>query len=165
MNAHNYLITQPYVALLYFKTFFWPTGLSADYGLQPFVTTGDARFWIGFAFAVFISAAAIVAAVFKKTRMIGFGLLWFLIALLPTSLFPLSEVMNDHRTFLPYIGLVIAIAGAAAIASSPASIDNRVGRRSRPRARSRCSCAQTPTLRSKGTRFGKPTKRSGTTSC
>jgi tetratricopeptide (TPR) repeat protein len=60
------------------------------------------------------SAAAIMAAVSKKTRMIGFGLLWFLIALLPTSLFPLSEVMNDHRTFLPYIGLVIAIAGGAA---------------------------------------------------
>ena len=114
-NAHNYLITQPYVALLYFKTFFWPTGLSADYDLNPFVTTGDARFWIGFAFAVFISAAAIVAAVFKKTRVIGFGLLWFLIALLPTSLFPLAEVMNDHRTFLPYIGLVIAMAGAAAL--------------------------------------------------
>ena len=47
--------------------------------------------------------------------MIGFGLLWFLIALLPTSLFPLAEVMNDHRTFLPYIGLVIAMAGAAAL--------------------------------------------------
>ena len=63
----------------------------------------------------FSACAAIVAAVFKKTRVIGFGLLWFLIALLPTSLFPLAEVMNDHRTFLPYIGLVIAIAGAAAL--------------------------------------------------
>jgi hypothetical protein len=124
-NAHNYLITQPYVALLYFKTFFWPTGLSADYDLNPFVTTGDARFWIGFAFAVFISAAAIVAAVFKKTRMIGFGLLWFLIALLPTSLFPLLEVMNDHRAFLPYIGLVIAIAGAAPKAFGVACFDRQ----------------------------------------
>ena len=38
-NTHNYLITQPYVTLLYFKTFFWPTGLSADYDLNPFVTT------------------------------------------------------------------------------------------------------------------------------
>jgi len=114
-NAHNYLVTQPYVALLYFKTFFWPTGISADYDLKPFVTAGDVRFWIGFAFAFLISAAAIVAAVFKKTRMIGFGLLWFLIALLPTSLFPLAEVMNDYRAFLPYIGLVIAIAGAAAL--------------------------------------------------
>jgi protein O-mannosyl-transferase len=114
-NAHDYLITQPYVALLYFKTFFWPTGLSADYDLKPFVTTGEARFWIGFAFTVFISAAAVMAAVSKKARVIGFGLLWFLIALLPTSLFPLAEVMNCYRTFLPYMGLVIAIAGAAAL--------------------------------------------------
>jgi tetratricopeptide (TPR) repeat protein len=113
-DAESYLITQPYVALLYFKTFLWPTGLSADYDLHPFVTTGDPRLWIGFAFVFFISAAAIVAAV-SKTRLIGFGLLWFLIALLPTSLFPLAEVMNDHRPFLPYIGLVIAIAGAAAL--------------------------------------------------
>jgi len=58
---------------------------------------------------------AIAAAVFKKTRLIGFGLLWFLIALLPTSLFPLAEVMNDHRTFLPYVGLVIAMAGAVSL--------------------------------------------------
>lgn len=117
-NVHDYLITQPYVALLYFKAFFWPNGLSADYDLNPFVTTGDPRFWIGFAFTVFISAAAIATAVFKKTRVIGFGLLWFLIALLPTSLFPLAEVMNDHRTFLPYIGLVIATAGVAALLTS-----------------------------------------------
>src|SRR5207237_3068534 len=92
-NAHNYLVTQPYVALLYFKTFFWPTGLSADYDLKPIVTIWDTRLWIGFAFIVFISAAAIIAAVSKKTRLIGFGLLWFLVALLPTSLFPLAEVI------------------------------------------------------------------------
>jgi tetratricopeptide (TPR) repeat protein len=110
-NAHNYLITQPCVALLYLKTFFWPSGLSADYDLNPFTTTDDPRFWAGFAFVALFTAAAITAAVFKKTRVIGFGLLWFLIALLPTSLFPLAEVMNDHRTFLPYIGLVIALAG------------------------------------------------------
>ena len=54
-NAHNYLITQPYVALLYFKTFFWPSGLSADYDLNPFTTTDDPRFWAGLAFAVLSS--------------------------------------------------------------------------------------------------------------
>jgi tetratricopeptide (TPR) repeat protein len=103
------------VTLLYFKTFFWPTGLSADYDLNPFTTTNDARFWGGFAFVIVISASAIAAAAFNKTRLIGFGLLWFLVALLPTALFPLAEVMNDHRTFLPYLGLVIAIAGAVAL--------------------------------------------------
>src|SRR5882762_1310400 len=54
-NARNYLITQPYVALLYLKTFFWPSGLSADYDLAPFTTTDDARFWLGFLFATMIT--------------------------------------------------------------------------------------------------------------
>jgi tetratricopeptide (TPR) repeat protein len=112
-NARNYLITQPYVALLYLKTFLWPSGLSADYDLNPVVTTHDPRFWGGFAFAVAFTTTAIFAARCKKTRVMGFGLLWFLIALLTTSLFPLAEVMNDHRTFLPYVGLAIAMAGAA----------------------------------------------------
>jgi tetratricopeptide (TPR) repeat protein len=114
-NARNYLITQPYVIFEYFKTFFWPTGLSADYDLNPFATTDDPRFWAGFAFVILLAVCAVVAAVFKKTHVIGFGLLWFLIALLPTSLLPLAEVMNDHRTFLPYVGLVIAVAGAVSL--------------------------------------------------
>lgn len=114
-SARNYLITQPYVALLYLKTFFWPSGLSADYDLAPFTTTDDARFWLGFVFATIITAASIVVCVFTKTRLIAFGLLWFLVSLLPTSLYPLAEVVNDHRAFLPFIGLVIAMAGLASL--------------------------------------------------
>lgn len=114
-DAHNYLITQPYVALLYFKTFFLPNDLSADYDLNPFTSTSDPRFWIGIVFVVLLLTMSIFAARSGKMRVIGFGLLWFLISLLPTSLFPLAEVMNDHRTFLPYIGLVIALAGAVSL--------------------------------------------------
>ena len=132
-SARTYLITQPYVALLYFKTFFWPADLSADYDLAPLSTMDDPRFWAGFAFLAAFLATAIFAARHKKTRVIGFGLLWFLIALLPTSLFPLAEVMNDHRTFLPYLGLVIAIAGVAALWSSRVSL-------LRPTVKIACTC-------------------------
>jgi len=121
-SAKAYLITQPYVALLYFKTFFWPANLSADYDLNPLSTMDDPRFWIGLAFLVVFLTTATFAACYKGTRVIGFGLLWFFIAFLPTSLFPLAEVMNDHRTFLPYLGLVIAIAGAAALLLSSVSL-------------------------------------------
>src|SRR5207244_7201871 len=76
----------------------------------PFIATDDAGFCAGFSFVVVLATMSIFAARVNKTRVIGFGLLWFLIALLPTSLFPLAEVMNDHRTFLPYIGLVISLA-------------------------------------------------------
>jgi MFS family permease len=114
-SAHSYLITQPYVAMLYFKTFFWPSALSADYDLNPFASTNDPRFWVGCAFVVLLAAGAIWSAWFKKTRVIGFGFLWFFVALLSTSALPLAEVMNDHRTFFPYIGLIIAGAAGAAL--------------------------------------------------
>ena len=114
-DTHNYLITQPYVALLYFKSFFWPSDLSADYDLEPLSSTSDPRFWFGVLFLILLLAISILCTRSKKTRAISFGLFWFLIALLPTSLFPLAEVMNDHRTFLPYIGLTLAIAGAIAL--------------------------------------------------
>jgi len=114
-SAHNYLITQPYVALLYFKAFFWPNDLSADYDLNPFTSTSDPRFWAGVIFIILLVTMSVFCARSKRTRVISFGLLWFLIGLLPTSLYPLAEVMNDHRTFLPYIGLVIAIAGVIAL--------------------------------------------------
>ena len=110
-DARSYLITQPFVALLYARTFFWPTGLNGDYDLSAFGSTQDPRFWGGLLFIILLLAGSIVAVLFRKTRLIGFGLFWFFCALLPTSLFPLAEVMNDHRSFFPYIGLVITGAG------------------------------------------------------
>jgi len=45
----------------------------------------------------------------REWRPVAFGLLWFVIALLPTSLFTLSEVENDHRMFFPFVGLTFAV--------------------------------------------------------
>ncbi len=114
-NGWRYVITQPYAALLYFQTFLWPSGLSADYDLVPFQTIWDPRFLTGFGFAMLFTGSAVAASIYRRTRVIGFGLLWFIVGLLPTSLLPMAEVMNDHRTFLPYIGLIIAAAALASL--------------------------------------------------
>jgi len=128
-NTRHYLITQPYVAWRYFRTFFWPNDLSADYDLNPFATTDDPRFWAGLLFLALIVAASMIALRRRGTRLIGFGLLWFLIALLPTSLFPLAEVMNDHRTFLPYIGLAMALAGTLSFLFTTRAVrDGKIGK-------------------------------------
>jgi len=111
----RYVITQPYVALLYFQTFLWPGGLSADYDLAPFKTIGDPRFLTGLGFAMLFTGSAVAALIARRSRVVGFGLLWYVIGLLPTSLLPMAEVMNDHRTFLPYIGLIIAAAAVASL--------------------------------------------------
>jgi hypothetical protein len=49
-----------------------------------------------------------------RNRPVAFGLAWFVLALLPTSFFPLAEVENDRRMFFPFIGLVLAGTGMAA---------------------------------------------------
>ncbi len=43
-----------------------------------------------------------------------FGILWFYIALAPTSsIIPLNQIMNEHRLYLPATGLAIALATVA----------------------------------------------------
>ncbi len=100
----DYIITQPYVALRYFRSFFLPLWLTADTGLAPFTTAAAPAALAGFAFLT-----ALLWAIWRAPRPVAFGLLWFLLALLPTAIFPLSEVENDHRMFMPFVGLVLAV--------------------------------------------------------
>lgn len=108
-HLYNYLITQPYVILKYFNSFFLPVNLSADTDLTPFTTITDIRFIYGSLFLAGLITLAVFSSKPKHLRPIAFGLYWFLLTLLPTSIFPLAEVMNDHRVFLPYIGLMISV--------------------------------------------------------
>ena len=103
-----YRLTQPWIALHYFRSFFLPTQLSADTDWTYIDPTGGQAF-AGYVFVIALLAAAYFAARRKETRPIAFGLLWFLLALAPTSLMPLGEVTNDHRMFFPFVGLTLAV--------------------------------------------------------
>ena len=107
----HYLITQPFVIVHYVEAFFLPIRLSADSDWQAIADPFDARVVAGAGAIVCLVAAAAYASRRRETRPIAFGLLWFLIALLPTSsVIPLAEVLNDHRTYFPYVGLTLAVA-------------------------------------------------------
>lgn len=112
ISESSYCITQPFVLLRYFGSLFLPVHLNVDTDLKPFTSIGP---WAlaGFLFVVLLLAAAWMTARRRELRPIAFGLLWFLIASLPTSLYRLSEVENDHRMFLPFVGLVLAVVWAA----------------------------------------------------
>ena len=109
-SKFQYLITQPYVIWRYFLSFFLPVSLSADTDLAPFNTIGDPRFAAGVLFLAALLTACFVTAKKEGLRPISFGLIWFFITLVPTSLIPLAEVTNDHRVFLPYVGLMMSVA-------------------------------------------------------
>jgi protein O-mannosyl-transferase len=114
-SKFHYVITQPYVMLKYFISFFLPVALSADTDLEPLKSIIDMRFFTGLIFLGALLAAAVTASAHERLRPISFGILWFFLTLLPTSLIPLAEVMNDHRVFLPYIGLMLAVCWSASL--------------------------------------------------
>ena len=108
LSPSLYRLTQPYVALHYFKSFFLPTDLNIDRGWN-YVAPFGLPALCGYAFVVMLVVAAVLAARKNASRPIAFGIIWFLVALLPTSLMALRDVTNDHRMFFPFVGLALAV--------------------------------------------------------
>lgn len=115
-SPFDYRITQPFIALRYFIEFFAPLWLSADTDRVPFTSPFDPAALAGFLFVILLIAACRWLARRRQTRPAAFGIIWFLLALFPTSIFPLAEVENDHRMFFPFVGLSLAVTWLAALA-------------------------------------------------
>lgn len=106
---YQYLATQAFVVVHYFYNFVLPVNLSADTDWVLITNYFDDRIFIGVLFVAGLLLLTWTSSKKDQSKPISFGIMWFFIALIPTSsIFSLSEVLNDHRTFFPYIGLVIA---------------------------------------------------------
>jgi tetratricopeptide (TPR) repeat protein len=111
-----YLMTQPFVILHYFITFFLPFNLSADTDWQMITNIFDDRVVIGTFFLLAMLYLAFITSQKRETRPISFGILWFFLALAPSSsIIPLAEVMNDHRMFFPFVGLMMSVCWTLAL--------------------------------------------------
>jgi len=109
----RYLITQPFVILHYFGEFFLPTSLSADTDWKVLPSIWDIRFFAGCAFILVMFVIAVYTSKKARFRPVSFGIIWFFLALIPTSsIIPLGEVLNDHRMYFPFIGLVMSVSWA-----------------------------------------------------
>lgn len=106
----QYLLSQPPAVLYYLYSFFFPLNLSADHGWDLVASPFESQFILAMIVLIVLLFFAVRFSKKSETRPISFGIFWFFIALLPTSsIFPLSEIANDHRAFLSYIGLTLAI--------------------------------------------------------
>jgi protein O-mannosyl-transferase len=107
-NVWGYLISQPFVIFHYFNNFFLPFNLVIDTDWTFVEKPLEDKVIIGTIFI--IGLIYIIFKTSKNHKPISFGIAWFLLALVPSSsVFPLSEVLNDHRPFFAYIGLFIAV--------------------------------------------------------
>jgi protein O-mannosyl-transferase len=114
-SAYAYRITQPLVALRYFVTFFLPGGLSADTDHAAISSIWKEWAWVGFLFVIAVVMIAARCSRKREWRPVAFGLWWFLLAMIPTSIYPLGEVENDHRMYFPFVGLVLSAAWPLAL--------------------------------------------------
>jgi tetratricopeptide (TPR) repeat protein len=101
------------VMLRYAAVFVVPLGLSADTDWRAVDGVLDPRVPVGLAFVAVALWLAVRASRRAATRPITYGVLWFFVALLPSSsVIPLAEVTNDHRMYFAFVGLALAAARA-----------------------------------------------------
>ncbi|HOV10251.1 MAG TPA: tetratricopeptide repeat protein [Bacteroidales bacterium] len=104
-----YVLTQTFVWVHYFLSFFLPVNLSADTDWTVLSNPFDDRIMVGVLFVALLVIVIFKTSARAEQRPIAFGLIWFAVSLLPTSVVPLTEVLNDHRMFLPFIGLALSV--------------------------------------------------------
>ena len=113
LSAADYRLTQPYVWLRYFAALFLPLHLNVDTDLA-LISTLNLQAVAGLLFFAALGVAIWISARRRALYPIAFGLIWFVVTQLPTSLYPLSEPENDHRMFFSFVGLILAVVWACA---------------------------------------------------
>jgi tetratricopeptide (TPR) repeat protein len=90
----------------------FPALLSADESAWqiPLLRPRDALFWASLAAIAILAVSAI--ALYRRRPAAGFGILFFLLAALPTSnfLFATGTIMAERLTYLPSAGIALAAA-------------------------------------------------------
>lgn len=102
--------TQAKALVYYALLFFTPIKLNVDHGFAT-ADLGDPIVWT--------SALAVGSLFLRVGGLSRLGVLWMLVALLPTLVVPLNVLVNEHRLYLPLVGLVIALLGMRSLQGVP----------------------------------------------
>ncbi|MBI5749426.1 MAG: tetratricopeptide repeat protein [Nitrospinae bacterium] len=90
----------------YMKLLLLPINLNVDPDIRP---AQIPDFYVISALSLII--ALLIVVLRKKNKLLSFSLLWYFIALTPTSsIFPLNDAASEHRLYLPSVGFCIFIA-------------------------------------------------------
>lgn len=103
-----YFATQMTVIPRYFQMMLIPFGLSIDHGVKVVEGIFSLKVILGTIFLLGIIIYAIRKV--KSQPILSFGIFWIFISLLvESSIFPISDVMFDHRMYLPLAGFSLAL--------------------------------------------------------
>lgn len=122
LTRWEYLFTQFSVITTYVRLLFLPVHQNLDYDYPVNSSFFAPRAALSFLFLFSLFAGAIF--LFRRSRNgphaslspVSFGILWFFIALaVESSVIPITDVIFEHRVYLPSVGAFFAIVGGIAL--------------------------------------------------
>jgi len=103
ISSYSYFLTQMLVIKTYLRLIFIPFNQNLDYLFQ---IQNSLSLHIIFSFSFL---TLLVFFFFRLSRISAFGILFFILALsVESSFLPLSDVIWEHRLYLPLVGLLIS---------------------------------------------------------
>ena len=104
----HYFATQWEIIVHYLGNFLLPIRLSVDYDFKLVPALVDPSVLLSLGVLLALGITAIVISRKPSWRPFSYGLVWFFVALAPTSSFVVvSQLANDHRVFFPDVGLAL----------------------------------------------------------
>lgn len=113
-SPFEYALTQASVCLRYLQLLAVPVNQNFDPGFEMITSIRDMRFVLSFhgILALLLTSWLWHRRGAVKAGNVGFcGSLWFFITLAPSSsVIPLPDLMAEHRSYLPSVGIFLAVA-------------------------------------------------------
>ncbi|MEO8452769.1 MAG: tetratricopeptide repeat protein [Gemmatimonadota bacterium] len=105
------------VALEWLRLLAWPNALAAQYSPPGYAGSHGWSVAATAGLTVVIGLALLAVRLRRGAPVVAFGIAWMAIAILPVSniLFATGIVIAERTLLLPSVGLVLAVAGAAAL--------------------------------------------------
>ena len=106
ISSWHYLLTQFRVIVTYLRLLILPLNQNIDYDYSVSQSLFELATFISLLFLASILFLAV--RLFSKYRLVSFSIFWFFLALLPeSSIFPIKDVIFEHRLYLPLVGYSI----------------------------------------------------------
>lgn len=103
------LATQAKALLTYMRLYLWPWGLAIQHDIPQVARLSDPGFLAGV--SVVLGSLIWTLPRWWKGSLAATGVLWFIVCMGPESLVRLNMAVNEHRFYLPGIGLIAVTSG------------------------------------------------------
>jgi protein O-mannosyl-transferase len=114
VTSYNYLLTQFSVIVKYIQLLFLPVNQMLDYDFPISNNFFELRTILSF--LLLLSLLVLAIFLFKKQRIISFGIFWFFLTLsVESSIIPIPNLIFEHRTYLPSFGFFLILSSVVLV--------------------------------------------------